>query len=131
MRAKEFIQVMSESTTVHKNNTVTPAFIENYIAKIHTGGTAADDEELLQWIYSFDNFKLVVMNLDSIETRYSGLNSDKVSEYDKRPNPPPIVIDGDSGWIIDGYHRANAAKNRGDKTIRVYVGQHDVAEKSL
>ena len=37
-------------------------------------------------------------------------------------DPPPIVIDGETGWIIDGYHRARASKLRGLRYILAYVG---------
>jgi hypothetical protein len=39
---------------------------------------------------------------------------------------PPIVV-GD-GYVLDGYHRATAAKELGIPTIKAYVGTKDVRE---
>lgn len=121
---------IDESIQESAKESVSPQFIEKYIADIHTGNTSADDETLLQWIHSFDKFKLTTIDLDSVNLKFSGLRSDKVDKYADKSNPPPIVIDGSNNWIIDGYHRANAAKKRGDKTIQAYIGQHDLDESA-
>ncbi len=52
------------------------------------------------------------------------IDDDRVEEYSSL-NPesaPPIVYDPIHNRIIDGYHRANAASMRGEKTISAYVG---------
>lgn len=36
----------------------------------------------------------------------------------------PIVFDL-NGWMLDGAHRTVAAKKRGDKTIRAYIGKRE------
>ena len=41
---------------------------------------------------------------------------------------PPIVLDGTTGFIIDGYHRVNVAKALGIPTIKAYVGTKAIAE---
>jgi len=38
---------------------------------------------------------------------------------------PPIVVDSNTGFIIDGNHRAKGAEIRGDKTIKAYVGYNN------
>ena len=102
---------------------VSPEFIQAMIDKIHTGHVTTEDEEMLNWIYSFDEYRLGIVNIADLSLTHSGINSEKVDRYADRPNPPPIVIDGSNGWIIDGYHRANAAAQRGDETIQAYIGQ--------
>jgi hypothetical protein len=101
---------------------VSPAYIQSLIDKIHTGHVTTDDEEMFNWIYSFDEYRLKPVNIADLSLTHSGINSEKVDKYVGKSNPPPIVIDGTNGWIIDGYHRANAAAKRGDETIQAYVG---------
>ena len=45
---------------------------------------------------------------------------EKYKEMDFRKAPPIVV--GSDGNILDGYHRANAAKALGFPSIRAYVG---------
>ncbi len=99
-----------------------PSQISSYIGQLHTGQIAP--EEIDEWVYQFDWFTLDKIPLESLSLKKYGINQDKISKYiDMSGNIPPIVIDGNSNWIIDGYHRANAAKMRGDKYIMAYVGR--------
>jgi hypothetical protein len=117
VRAKEFIV---ESYPKR----VSPDYIAALIDNIHTGSVTIDDEEMAAWIENFDIYELTTIPISDLSLEFSGLNNEKVDSYIDRNNPPPIVIDGTAGWIIDGYHRANAAARRGDKVIRAYVGKY-------
>ena len=67
-------------------------------------------------------FVLKNIPVSSLNTELGGLEKEKVEQYKNMDftKAPPIVI-GD-GHILDGYHRANAAKALGITTIKAYVG---------
>ena len=115
MKASDFIVGEYPKTT-------SPGYIESFIDSIHTGG--GHDEELLNWIYAFRKYNLVRIALSSLALKSSALKQPKVDQYSKETGDfPPIIIDGNNNWIIDGYHRANAAAKRGDTTILAYIGK--------
>jgi len=60
------------------------------------------------------------LNVDNISCDFE-LNEDVAAEYAiwPRTTMPPIVVD-DGNYIIDGTHRLEAAKLRGDKKIWAY-----------
>lgn len=106
---------------------VTPDWIFDYIEKLHTGPSIHDydDEETgtEEWVHQFDYFKLQLVQLNTLSLRAGSNKQDKIDKYAlSKEQYPPIVIDGSNDWLIDGYHRANAAIKRGDATIMAYVG---------
>jgi len=118
MRAKEFI---FEDLSYPKK--VSPAWILSYIEKLHTG-PFGDVEELEGWVYRFKYYILTWVDLNNISLKAVSNKQDKIDRYAVEINQyPPIVFDSTTGWIIDGYHRANAAKNRGDAKILAYIGK--------
>jgi GNAT superfamily N-acetyltransferase len=87
-------------------------------------------QDYLDHINTFGKFVLKNIPVDTIKTELSGLDRAKVEQYKKMDfnKAPPIVV-GD-GYILDGYHRATAAKELGIPTIRAYVGVKGVNEIS-
>ena len=88
-------------------------------------------QDYLDHINTFGKFVLKNIPVSTIKTELSGLDPAKVEQYKKMDfsKAPPIVM-GD-GYILDGYHRATAAKELGIPTIKGYVGikgQQDMAE---
>jgi hypothetical protein len=88
-------------------------------------------QDYLDHINTFGKFVLKNIPVSTIKTELSGLDPAKVEKYKQMDfdKAPPIVM-GD-GYILDGYHRATAAKALGIPTIRGYVGikgQQDMAE---
>jgi len=79
-------------------------------------------KDYVNYVLSFDSFELQHIPLSSICTTLCDLDSSKVCEYAqmKEDSAPPIVV-GD-GYIIDGYHRANAALQRNKQGIDAWVG---------
>ncbi len=64
-------------------------------------------------------FKCIEMNPKDIEKSEYNINPTKVGVLVKYKKPfPPIVLNS-FGWIIDGGHRLEASKLRGDKKIKV------------
>ena len=101
-----------------------PQFIKDYMTQYHLkpGETLHPDYE--KHLDSFDKFELKKLPLDTVGSDLSGLDKTKVQQYAKQTTTaaPPIVYNGTDGHILDGYHRVNAAKARGDTHIMAYVG---------
>jgi len=114
MRAKEFIL-----------EAVDVGFITNYIKKHHDENLHPD---YLDNLNKFSKFILKNIPVNSLKLELSGLDREKVEQYKKMnfDTAPPIVV-GD-GYVLDGYHRATAAKELGIPTIKAYVGTKDVRE---
>ena len=110
MRAKDFIV---EAFDV--------GFITNYIKKHHDENLHPD---FLENLNSFTSFELKNVPVASIKSELSGLDKAKVEQYKTMDfsKVPPIVLDGTTGFIIDGYHRVNVAKALGIPTIKAYIG---------
>ena len=103
---------------------VRPPFIEELVSKYHTGAYNTDDEEVLEWIYRFDSYTLTNIPLSEISPNKSGINQEKVDNYaTNTEGAPPIVVDGESMWILDGHHRTIAAIKQGKTHILGYVGK--------
>jgi hypothetical protein len=88
-------------------------------------------QDYLDHINTFGKFALKNIPVNTLKTELSGLDRAKVERYKQMDfsKAPPIVT-GD-GYILDGYHRAVAAKELDIPTIRAYVGikgQQDMAE---
>ena len=78
--------------------------------------------DYLAHLNTFSSFVLKNIPINSIKSDLSGLDKSKVEQYRKMDfsKAPPIVM-GD-GYILDGYHRVNAAMAMGIPTIKGYVG---------
>jgi len=82
-------------------------------------------QDYLDHINTFGKFALKNIPTNTLKTELAGLDPAKVERYKQMDfsKAPPIVM-GD-GYILDGYHRAVAAKELGIPTIRAYVGIKD------
>ena len=100
-------------------------FITNYIKKHHDENLHPD---YLDNLNKFSKFILKNIPVNSLKLELSGLDRAKVEQYKKMnfDTAPPIVV-GD-GYVLDGYHRATAAKELGIPSIKAYVGTKDVRE---
>jgi len=114
MRARDFIV-----------EAVDVGFITNYIKKHHDENLHPD---YLDNLNKFSKFILKNIPVNSLKLELSGLDRAKVEQYKKMnfDTAPPIVV-GD-GYVLDGYHRATAAKELGIPTIKAYVGTKAIAE---
>lgn len=103
---------------------VKPMFIEDLVSKYHTGAYNTDDEEVLEWIYRFKSYTLTNIPLSKLSPNRSGISQEKVDRYaSETDGAPPIVVDGESMWIMDGHHRTTAAIKQGKTHILGYVGR--------
>jgi hypothetical protein len=88
-------------------------------------------QDYLNHLNKFSKFVLQNIPVNSLNTDLPALDRAKVEKYKKMDftTAPPIVIGGE--YILDGYHRATAAKEINIPTIKAYVGvqdKQDVAE---
>ena len=120
MRAQEFIRnQIWEDTTSNKQ-------ILSYIKKIHPKGEFRIDHSVM----NHAEWELTTVPLNSLH-----IDTDEVSPYDQINyidydhvdditaqdiKNKPIVVDNE-GWIIDGNHRAVAARDMGMSSIPAYV----------
>ena len=87
--------------------------ILNYVKSLHEDFY---DDDRIEGVY-----KLTEISPDDIGESEWEIDDWKVDEYaNKSTEFPPIVIDSD-GNIIDGGHRLEAARIRGDEKILVFI----------
>jgi hypothetical protein len=106
---------------------VDAGFITNYIKKHHDQNLHPDYQAYLN---GFTSFELKNVPVASIKSELPKLDRAKVEQYKTMDfsKAPPIVLDGTTGFIIDGYHRVNVAKALGITTIPAYVGTKELKE---
>lgn len=107
--------------------------VYQYVQKIHNNYDDFIDGDLGERIGRFSKYKVVLIDIDKINTDEYYLDDDMMDDYiDKYENNksyPPIVLGYyDSRWgynIIDGNHRVNALKSIGVKKIKCLVGLNE------
>lgn len=89
------------------------------------------DANTEQKILSFPEYELTEIPISTLNINDREFNQELVDNYIEQtkinPDYPPIVVDSNTGDIIDGVHRTKALQNMGNDTIRAYVG---VSEKN-
>lgn len=86
-----------------------------YVLNLHED---FEDEDRIEGIY-----KLEKMHPQDIESSEWNLDDDKLEDFSSlNTQSPPIVIDR-NGSIVDGGHRLEVAKQRGDDYILVFIPQ--------
>jgi len=101
------------------NKLVTGQFIWNYVQDLHQNGWEGIPYDAEEAILRHPKWELVELLIEDLN--YGRTHKPVVLEYAKMETDlPPIVVNADN-WVLDGYHRAEAAKERGNKTILAYV----------
>ena len=111
--------VEAEKTPIYDVN-----FIKDYMTKYHLKPGEKLHPDYEDHLNTYNKFELKKIPLDSIPSKLGGLDKTKVQNYKTQSTStaPPIVYNGTDNHILDGYHRVNAAKERGDAHIMAYVG---------
>jgi pyrimidine deaminase RibD-like protein len=112
------------------NESATSMSTEDMIAYLRTHHDENLHSDYLTHLQDTNSqFVLKTVEPASLRTDLSGLERAKVERYKKSDfnTAPPIVI-GSDGNILDGYHRAVAAKELKIPTIKAYIGVKAVAE---
>jgi hypothetical protein len=87
--------------------------VQRYVINLHED---FEDFHRIDGVY-----KLIHINPIEIDSSEWDIDDDKVNEYAAISTQfPPIVID-QNGSIVDGGHRLEAAKQRGDDYIAVFI----------
>jgi hypothetical protein len=112
------------------DNRYTPKFIFDYINDSHESGWQGNSYEDEEWVNQFEYFLLEDVGVNTIEkpSPYHYPVAKKYAEMESEL--PPVVLDSDSRYLLDGFHRFHAALLRGDSTIKAYVGYNKTKPKS-
>jgi len=77
----------------------------------------------VEWVLTHEYFLLKDVDLDDPNIKWDfGQHPPVVINYSKLDTEIPPIVIGSNGYIIDGTHRAGAAKMKGDKAIKAYIG---------
>jgi len=89
-----------------------------------------NDGDIYQNITSFGEYQLKRFPLSGLNLNLYYVDDDRVAEYSTKvsDSAPPVIINPVDRVIIDGFHRANAAKKRGETDILAYVGVESTYE---
>jgi hypothetical protein len=106
---------------------VSKEWLAKYIAKIQYGlSDVSSCVQFIQEALDAPTYQLVTVSInlpkyDEDKFRTSEQGKAQVKEYAKlKTEFPPIVLDANNE-ILDGMHRTEAAKLRGDKSIKAYI----------
>jgi GNAT superfamily N-acetyltransferase/RNA:NAD 2'-phosphotransferase (TPT1/KptA family) len=111
-----------ETQTLPVGDVVDEADIYEYCKSHHHNPEDFYEGDIGERIEHYPFYILQKVPLSKIDTNEWDTLEDVVAEYAGLNTPfPPIVIYPD-GTIVDGTHRANAAKQRGDTEILAWVG---------
>jgi 2'-5' RNA ligase len=104
------------------NVSYSPQHVFDYVNHLHLHRRGREKKKYDE-IYSHDHFELKEIEIGDPSVKWSyGNHPPVVSSYEKlNTKYPPIVVNS-NGYILDGTHRAGAARKRGDKTIMALVG---------
>lgn len=109
------------------NDSLTPIEILNYINDLHEFGYDEKKYEDWEWINKFEVYRLEDVKLSDL--KISAMHPPLVKKYSLLETEiPPIVVDSESMFILDGNHRAKACEIRGDEYIKAYVGYKNLSE---
>jgi hypothetical protein len=101
---------------------VEAGFIIDLVRRIHGRPEDFSEGDLEHRIWKYLRYELRQIRLPV--NMMWGVDSSKVNQYSVMDSgtTPPIIFDPIDNSIIDGSHRIEAAKLRGDKVIMAYVG---------
>lgn len=120
----------SDSDEIVESNeeSMSPRDILNYINDLHEFGYEESEYEDWEWISKFDIYRLENVKLSDL--KISALHPPVAKKYSLlETDIPPIVVDSESKFILDGNHRAKGAEFRGDEYIQAYVGYKNIKEE--
>ena len=94
--------------------------IESLVRSIHMEEDDFVSGDLIDNIRKYPYYILKDIELDKIDTAWTDLG--KVDDYaEMSTEPEPVVLDH-TLYTIDGSHRVEAAREKGEEKIKAYVG---------
>lgn len=115
----------------HPNEVVSSEAVATHVERVADRSEPEEGWPVLHRIHRFGCFRLTRLSLDWFApSQFNEPVSDSlVSHYAQQlaQTAPAIAVDGEERVIIDGFHRYQAARQRGDAFILAYVGEKPVA----
>lgn len=115
----------------HASAVVSGEVVANHVEHLANRSEPEEGWPVLHRVHRFERFRLTQLPLDWFAP--SQLNEpvspSLVGHYarERADTAPAIAVDGEDRTIIDGFHRFQAARQRGDAFILAYVGEKPVA----
>jgi hypothetical protein len=105
--------------------TASPEWVFSYMNNLHKSGWSGkelDDPEIgMLWLNQADHYELQEVPLHSLSWGMDSASDPVTKDYaESETEFPPVVVAADH-WVIDGYHRCTAARQRGDEFIWAYM----------
>jgi 2'-5' RNA ligase/ribosomal protein S18 acetylase RimI-like enzyme len=102
---------------------MTPEQMLNYVDRLHSKGWDGKPFETSSWIPDATKYVLQTIDINDPSVRWAeGKHPDRAKQYAEMKTPMPPIVIGTDRKVVDGYHRRDGAKLRGDQTIPAYVG---------
>lgn len=115
----------------HASAVVSSEVVANHVEHLANRSEPEEGWPVLHRVHRFERFRLTRLPLDWFDQsqREEPVSDSLVSHYAQAParTAPAIAVDGKDRTIIDGFHRFQAARQRGDTFILAYVGEKPVA----
>ena len=84
-----------------------------------------EDGDLIERIRKYDTYDTTVVDLYDIDEDQWDYDEDRVDEYAEtmKSDYTPVILHNNNGYweIVDGTHRINALKGRGERYVKAYV----------
>lgn len=100
-----------------------PLEILEHINDLHEYGWEETNFEDKEWVFSHKYFILKDISLNDPNVKWNfGQHPPVVKQYAELSSELPPIVIGSNGYIMDGTHRSGAAKLKGLKTIKAFIG---------
>jgi GNAT superfamily N-acetyltransferase/2'-5' RNA ligase len=107
---------------------LTPDGMLEYVNSLHKKGWERKPFEDPEWIAEADEYVLQTIDINDPSIHWGqGKHPPVAWGYSQRKTALPPIVIGSNKYVVDGYHRRDAAKMRGDKTIQAYIGTRKTA----
>lgn len=115
---REYLQESPEEGEI-----IDPEQVLDHINTYHMSGWEGKKFEDPEWVLEHDHFIEKEVSLDDPSVKWNfGWHPPVVKQYSKMGSDIPPIVIASNGFIIDGTHRAGAAKEINQDTIKAYVG---------
>ena len=115
--------ITEEINDFRQEKKYSPEEIYSYINKLHKFGWEKNNFDDEEWVLNHRYYILKNINIDDANVKWNfGQHPSIIKQYSRLETPTPPIVIASNGYIIDGTHRAGAVKQKGDTTIRAFVG---------
>lgn len=122
---KQMTLLIESATKPSHAATLSPEDLMNYISEKHKKGWEKKEYDDWDAVNKYSVWKLENVNVADLKIKAAKPKVAKHYSNNGNNEFPPIVVDPQTGIILDGNHRAMATEIRGGKTIKAYVGYNE------